>query len=236
MATTKAAGNVLQKLAQARLLFLKENVQKSGKNIKLEFKYFELSDIIPSAIQIFAEVGLVTNTVFDGEKAVMTVYNTDNLEERGLEFIAPYREVGQILNREGKEVTNPMQALGSSITYLRRYLWMMVLDIVEHDDIDENNALPTEKPKESHKPATPEQRKEIKEQLTAPKAEETNSNASEEQINKLKAACKALLNKDGDQEEFINQIAMMTDGFTVIDSTKCDELVAKLEEVMQQYS
>lgn len=29
-----------------------------------------------------------------------------------------------------------MQALGSSITYMRRYLWQLVLDIIESDSID----------------------------------------------------------------------------------------------------
>ena len=128
--------NVRQKLAKARLYFLNQKVQKSGKNMHLEFKYFELEDIVPPAIRIFARVGLTTNIEFTYDKAVMSVFNADNIDEAPLTFTVPYREVKPIISNQGKEVTNPMQALGSSITYLRRYLWMAVLDITEPDDVD----------------------------------------------------------------------------------------------------
>ncbi len=46
MATaTKTPENVYQKLLKARSLFLKSEVQKTGKNMNLSFKYFELDDI-----------------------------------------------------------------------------------------------------------------------------------------------------------------------------------------------
>ena len=138
MANIYEAMNVRQKLAKARLYFLNQKVQKSGKNMHLEFKYFELEDIVPPATRIFARVGLTTEIDFTDEGAVMKVYNVDNIEEAPMQFRVPYREVKPIVSNAGKEVTNPMQALGSSITYLRRYLWMAVLDITEPDDIDAN--------------------------------------------------------------------------------------------------
>lgn len=122
MANIYEGMNVRQKLAKARLQFLNQKVKKSGKNMHLEFKYFELEDIVPPAIRIFARVGLTTDIDFTDENgAVMRVYNTDNSEEAPIEFRVPYREVKPIVSNAGKEVTNPMQALGSSITYLRRY-------------------------------------------------------------------------------------------------------------------
>ena len=186
MANIYEGMNVRQKLAKARLQFLNQKVKKSGKNMHLEFKYFELEDIVPPAIRIFARVGLTTDIDFTDENgAVMRVYNTDNSEEAPIEFRVPYREVKPIVSNAGKEVTNPMQALGSSITYLRRYLWMAVLDITEPDDIDatlgsepeeeepEIEAPNPEKAKTEKKsqkkqkaPATPAERKEAKETLT----------------------------------------------------------------------
>lgn len=238
MATQTKMTNVRQKLAQARLAFLNENVKKSGKNMSLEFKYFELEDIVPSAIKIFADLGLVTTTNFDGEKAVMTVYNTDSMDEPGIEFSAPYREVGQIISNKGKEVTNPMQALGSSITYLRRYLYMMALDIVEHDDIDATLGVQTEDDEEEQTapvnkqkaPATAAERKAAKEELTS-----EDGAASEEQLAELKAYCKELLEKDESQEDFIQQIAMKTDGFTTITASACKALNENLAEILAQY-
>ena len=42
MANIYESMNVKQKLAKARLYFLNKKVTKSGKNMNLEFKYFEL--------------------------------------------------------------------------------------------------------------------------------------------------------------------------------------------------
>lgn len=41
--------NACQKLQIARSKFLQAGVKKTGKNIHLEFMYFELQDIVPSA-------------------------------------------------------------------------------------------------------------------------------------------------------------------------------------------
>lgn len=237
MANNYEGMNVRQKLAKARLYFLDQKVTKSGKNMNLEFKYFELEDIVPTAIRIFDRVGLTSNTVFDGETARMTIYNVDNPEEAGIEFVAPYREVGQIISNKGKEVTNLMQALGSSITYLRRYLWMMALDVTEPDDVDANLGADTDLEttastnKSTQKPpATPAERKAAKEELTS-----TDGAASEEQIAELKKLCKALMEQDETQEEFVQQIALKTDGFTSIAASACTELCSNLADIIAQY-
>lgn len=253
MANIYKTMNVRQKLAKARLYFLNQKVQKSGKNMHLEFKYFELEDIVPPAIRIFARVGLTTNIEFTDDKAVMSVFNADNIEEAPMTFTVPYREVKPIVSNQGKEVTNPMQALGSSITYLRRYLWMAVLDITEPDDVDASlgstdnteetsefaeeaaaaeAAAPAKADKKGKKkaPATAAERKQAKEELTS-----ADGAASEEQIANLKTLCKDLMEKDEAQEDFVQQIAMKTDGFTNITASACTALCQNLEEIISQY-
>lgn len=251
MANIYETMNVRQKLAKARLYFLNQKVQKSGKNMHLEFKYFELEDIVPPAIRIFARVGLTTNIEFTDDKAVMSVFNADNIEEAPMTFTVPYREVKPIVSNQGKEVTNPMQALGSSITYLRRYLWMAVLDITEPDDVDanlgsddstadDNNefaeeaaaAAPATKKgkKEKKAPATTAERQEAKKELT-----QADGAASEEQIVELKTLCRDLMDKDEEQEEFVQQIALKTDGFTNIAASACAELCKNIAEIISQY-
>lgn len=247
MANIYEGMNVRQKLAKARLYFLNQKVKKSGKNMKLEFKYFELEDIVPPALRIFARVGLVSNTVFDGEKATMTIMNTDNPQEDGIQFVAPYREAGQIISKAGNEVTNPIQALGASITYLRRYLWMMALDITEPDDVDPNlgtettddtengefaeeAATATPAKKEKKAPATVAEREEAKKELTG-----ADGAADEKQVAELKSLCKELMEKDETQEDFVQQIAMKTDGFTKITASACAALCQNLEEIIAQY-
>lgn len=247
MANIYEGMNVRQKLAKARLYFLNQKVKKSGKNMKLEFKYFELEDIVPPALRIFARVGLVSNTVFDGEKATMTIMNTDNPQEDGIQFVAPYREAGQIISKAGNEVTNPIQALGASITYLRRYLWMMALDITEPDDVDPNlgtettddtengefaeeAAAATPAKKEKKAPATVAEREEAKKELTG-----ADGAADEKQVAELKSLCKELMEKDETQEDFVQQIAIKTDGFTKITASACAALCQNLEEIIAQY-
>lgn len=247
MANIYEGMNVRQKLAKARLYFLNQKVQKSGKNMHLEFKYFELEDIVPPAIRIFARVGLTTTIDFTDESAVMKVYNVDNADESPMEFRVPYREVKPIISNQGKEVTNPMQALGSSITYLRRYLWMAVLDITEPDDIDANlgteetqeeEEIPApnpetakkEKKKKSAAPATLQEREEAKKEMT-----NTDGQADDLQIKALKEACKTLMDKDSEQEEFVQQIAMKTNGFTNVTRSACEQLIQNLGEMIVAY-
>ena len=232
-AKTTTTLNVYQKLAQARLMFLQRNVKKTGKNMKLEFMYYELEDIVPHAIEIFAEIGLLGVPSFNATTASMTVFNTDNMSEDGIEFTLPYEKAEKIISNTGKEVTNSLQALGSSITYMRRYLYMLALDIAEHDDVDPMlESEPVEAPKSEPKtPATPAERKAAKDKLTAA----DSNGASEEQITKLKSLCKTIREKDEKQDNFIQTIAMRTKGFTAITASACDALINNLSQIVEQY-
>ena len=217
--------NVYQKLILARELFLSENVQKTGKNMHLSFKYFELDDIVPTATKIFARIGLLPMVNFNEGVAIMSVINTDNPDEM-IHFTAPFDKIEPIANKEGKMATNSMQALGSSITYMRRYLYMMVLDICEADSIDANIGSGTDNTPASSKPtapATPTQRGDIKDKLTG-----TNEQASELQIKSLKSVLKKLKEADPSKEEMIGQIAVQTKGFTEISKSDCEKLIQKI--------
>ena len=241
MANIYEGMNVMQKLAKARLYFLNSKITKSGKNMKLEFKYFELEDIVPTAIRIFAKVGLLAVDDLSGDPVSLTVYNVDNPGEFPITFKMPYREQGQIISKTGSAVTNPLQALGSSVTYLRRYLWMIALDITEPDSIDDTlgeiEAEPVEeeilpKPKKSapKAPATPAERKEAKEELV----KKESQNATESQINTLKDLCRGILAADETKEEFVNQIALQTNGFSEIETGACAELCEYLQAMLEE--
>jgi len=230
---------VMQKLAKARLYFLNQKIGKSGKNVLLEFKYFELEDIVPTAIRIFDRVGLVSVDDFGDDVATKTIFNAAKPGETPLVFRVKYREAEQIVNKNGKAVTNPLQALGSSITYLRRYLWMVALDITEPDNVDDKlgsegeygtEQAVAEKPKPK-KPATPQERAEVKEELVS-----ANADATPEQLEELKGLCKTLRGLDEEkQDEFVQKIAMKTEGFTIIPADVCTELCGKLREIIAEY-
>ena len=186
--------NVYQKLAVARGRFIQAPVQKSGINRFAEYKYFELSDIVPPALAIFADLGLLFNVSFTNEEAIGTLINVDKPEET-IEFKSPMR------NLEVKGM-NAIQALGGTETYQRRYLYMVCLDIVEADAFDATHGKPdpetgkTEAPKKSNKPATPEKREEVKKELI-----DEGGNATDTQVKSIKNGLKKLRAKDADKYE-----------------------------------
>ena len=219
--------NVYQKLLEARSLFMEEDVKKSGKNMKMSYKYFELQDIVPVATPIFRKLGLLPVVTFGNDEAVMTVINVDNPDDRVV-FTSPMREIEPIIStKTGGEVTNAIQRLGSVETYQRRYLYMIALDIVESDSIEPttgDNPPPAPKPTA---PVTPEKRQEVTKTLTDPAG-----NATELQIKGLKAALAKLMEADPTKEDMVTKIALQTDGFTKISKVDCEELIKSVTAML----
>ena len=217
--TTDNPKNVYQKLLEARVRFLEAGVKKTGKNMHIKFTYFELEDIVPVATKIFAELGLLSLVNFTDEEATMAVMNVDEPSEI-IVFTSPMRVI------EGNAATNAVQALGASETYQRRYLYMTALDITENDALDGETGAPAPTPAPKA-PPTPEQREVVKQELTKPEG-----NASELQIKQLKNALVQLRAKDSSKEEWIAQIAIQTEGFTVVSKTDCEAILTKVSEML----
>lgn len=233
--TTKAPQNVYQKLLRARAMFLSADPKKSGKNMQLAFKYFELDDIVPIATKIFEEIGLISLVSFESDKAMMLVTNVDTPND-SLIFTVPFKPIDPIVSNAGKQVTNEMQALGSSITYMRRYLYMIALDICEPDGIDVGAIVPNATQPtptvvapnvEPVKVETP-----TVEQVEKPLTN-ADGNASDIQINQLKSVLKQLKDKDPSKEELITNIAIETQGFKVISKADCEMLTIKIGEMLK---
>lgn len=231
--------NVLQKLAQARKNFLAKGVEKSGVNQHLEFKYFRLEDIVPEATEIFAEIGLLHVFSIKGDVASMIVYNTDDINDF-VEFTAPFIVVKPIINKEGKQVSNDVADLGSSITYLRRYLYLMCLDIVEADEIDANLKSPEETEKElkkldiktsakKEKPKNEEEKKEIVKELT-----NQEEQADALQIKALKTLLKELKTVAPDKKGIAEEITIKTNLFKNVSKKQCAELIDTVAKLVQE--
>ena len=219
--------NVYQKLLEARVLFMEEDVKKSGKNMNMSYKYFELQDIVPVATPIFQKVGLLAITTFTDDVAMMTIIDIDNPSDRII-FTSPMREIAPIVSKSGAEVTNAIQRLGSVETYQRRYLYMVALDIVESDSIEPmTGSNPTPAPKPAA-PVTPEKRQEVAKNLTSP-----DGNATELQIKGLKAALVKLIEKDSSKEDFVAQVALQTNGFTEITKADCEKLLQAITTMLE---
>jgi ERF superfamily len=120
--------NVYQKLNLAREEFHRAKLNKSGMNKFAGYKYFELADFIIPALEIFKKHGLTSVISFGVESAVMQIVNNDKPEEA----IFIYSPMSTAALKGCHEVQN----LGAVQTYLRRYLWVAALEIVEHDALD----------------------------------------------------------------------------------------------------
>jgi len=120
--------NVYEKLNLAREMFHSSKLKKSGHNKFANYYYFELGDFIIPALGIFREVGLTSVISFGPEIATMDIYNTEKPEE----VIALSSPMSTAALKGCHEVQN----LGAVQTYLRRYLWVAALEIVEHDALD----------------------------------------------------------------------------------------------------
>lgn len=183
--------NVYEKLLEARRRFLEANVKKSGINRYAEFKYFTLEDIIPVKTQIFNDLGLVETIEFFGEsnEAVLFLHNTHK------DDILTFRSQ---LAADESLIKNPIQKVGAIQTYVRRYLYMLMLDIVETDIIDETAGKDEEAApaKKSNRPASPEKREEVKKELI-----DEDGEAAEVQIKSIKNGLKKLRDKDAEQYE-----------------------------------
>lgn len=225
--TTPAALNACQKVLIARIKFLEAGAKKTGKNMSLSFRYFELDDIIPVALPIFMEVGLLPIVSFTEEVATLTMVNTDNPEDTVV-FSSPMRVP------ESNRGTNPVMALGSAHTYLRRYLYMIALDICEPDTINaqagqtsddgdgEDTPAPAAAP--AHKPpVTAAERKNVTQNLTSP-----DDNASPLQIRQLKNILIQLREADPANDALAAKIAEQTVGFTQISKADCEKLITGL--------
>lgn len=228
-ATEKKLPNACARLAEARVQFLNQHVDPSGKHMKMQFSYFELKDIVPSALRIFQSVGLLAQDVFDNDCAQLNVINIDDPADI-ITFSLPF------VRWEGNAGVNPMQALGASVTYLRRYLYLIALDICENDEIDNCNSIqdapaakpanvvPLAAPAAKPKAATPVEREQTKVALT-----NADGPADELQIQQLKNALKKLKLEIPSAAGFIAALSLATKGFTTLTKVKCEELMVKLK-------
>jgi hypothetical protein len=174
--------NVWSKLLAVRNEFYAAGAKKTGRNLHAEFMYFELSDIVPIAAPIFAKYNLLLMPTFENGNAEAVVINIEKPDER-INFSIPL----QFIAEPAKFRMNEVQGVGAAVTYYRRYLYMIVLDLVEADSFDgESSTAETEDtPAPKKKPATTEQRQVIKKTLT-----NSDGEADDLQKSALKAALK----------------------------------------------
>lgn len=118
---------IFEKLQKARIELQNKKLKKSGKNDYSGFTYYELADFLPQVNQIFYDLKLSSNFSIKDREASLTV--TDWEDGSKEVFTSPIEDL------ELKGCTK-VQALGGVHTYLKRYLYLNALEIVETDMLD----------------------------------------------------------------------------------------------------
>lgn len=120
--------NIYEKVQIVKQKLLGANIKKSGVNKFANYTYYELSDFLPTLINLCVEQKLFTSIRFDDVMAYLDIIDTEKPEDKII-YTSPMRE----LELKG---CNQIQALGGIETYSRRYLYMCAFDIVENDMFD----------------------------------------------------------------------------------------------------
>lgn len=120
--------SVYKKLQEARIDLQSRPLKKSGRNKFAGFEYFELGDFLPTIQTIFTEKGLCGTITFYTDIAILTIVDVDKPEDK-IEFKSP-------MSTAELKGCHAIQNLGAVQTYLRRYLWVAAMEIVEHDSLD----------------------------------------------------------------------------------------------------
>lgn len=119
--------NVYKKLMAARLELQRAPLKKSGYNKFAGYSYFELGDFLPTIQEIFVKHKLAGVVSFSSDIATLRIVDIEDGQH--IEITSP-------MSSAALKGCHEVQNLGAVQSYLRRYLWVTALEIVEHDAID----------------------------------------------------------------------------------------------------
>lgn len=180
---------------------ISEGLSKGGKNDYSKFKYFQLDDFIPETLKACEEFNIYTK--FEIKKEKRDLPNTTIIETSGeskvetstnnFEYVEVAYLIAQDLDtgilevyaKETKEASvqgaSGIQNLGAKSTYMKRYLYMDLLEIVENDQVESgaantNNTKVVNTDKVPVVSATKTNAKATKEPMAAPVVETKENN------------------------------------------------------------
>lgn len=137
--------SVYTKLNEARSKFHNLKLTKTGHNKFANYKYFGLGDFLIPALEVFKDVGLCAYISFGQDLATMTIADVNSPKPDTIVITSP-------MSSAALKGCHEVQNLGAVQTYLRRYLWVAALEIVEHDAVDASEG---NEPKNLVIPASP---------------------------------------------------------------------------------
>ena len=125
--TSDRTEELYQALARAQLKYAR--VEKTRPNDHFKSKYANLGDVMDAVLPALKDEGILPMQIPAGNRLFVRIVHGTSGQwiEGSLQLIAPDQRGG-------------IQALGSALTYTRRYLLTMMLGIVAFDEDDDGNA------------------------------------------------------------------------------------------------
>ena len=124
--------NIYQKINTIKKELSEREIKKSGHNKHLNFNYHELSDFLSVITSLNEKHGVNEKIDITSDISTLTLTNVDNPEETQVTTV-------QTVMAEMQPKNDPIQKLGATITYIRRYLYLIAYSITDHDVIDAQN-------------------------------------------------------------------------------------------------
>lgn len=123
--------NIFEKLQKLRAAISKIELKQTGLNKYSNYTYFELGDFMPHAINEMEKLKMTSIFFFGKENSSLEVVNIEKPEEKII-FESP----SVIPELKG---SNALQNIGAAQTYMRRYLYIMALELSDHDQVNTTN-------------------------------------------------------------------------------------------------
>lgn len=120
----KTEKSIYQKITKIKKL-LNEEVKRTGRNETDNFEYYELEDILPKLNMMLEEAGILD--IYEVEEKTNKLCLTDGKEQIRVSYPFVYA---------GKET---IQDYGASLTYNKRYTYIMFFNLAATDNIDNAN-------------------------------------------------------------------------------------------------
>lgn len=123
-----------KKLQDAREQFKECGIKKTGQNEFQQYSYFELNEILDLAIPILKKNNLSTKAGFGKKPYYMELIDTET--GYGEKFESDVEDWSY--DNIGKDSTHNkmLQGVGKKESYLRRYLYMQILDVHDSDAVE----------------------------------------------------------------------------------------------------
>ena len=124
-----------ESISNIRIELQNVDIKKSGENKFSKFKYYELSDFLPSLNSLMYKEGINDIIDYDDKFAKLVLIKGEERQE----YKIPFKMFEVPLSNAGKPQMQEIQYLGALVTYYKRYLYVNAFGITDGEVIDGMN-------------------------------------------------------------------------------------------------